>query len=693
MRARKMRGLILSIAGFVLATWVAVGQQTRRVDDAALRNAGRTGDEWLSYGLTPGETRYSPLKQIDTTNVSRLGLAWSYDVGPGGGNQEATPLMHNGTIYSTTNWSIVFAVDARTGKEKWRWDPEVNRAAVQPKICCGVVQRGLAFYQGKVIAPVVDGRLQALDAETGKPVWEARVTHHQDNYTITMAPRIAKGKVIIGASGAEYPVRGFFAAYDANTGQQVWRFYTVPGDPSKGFENAAMKKAAETWSGEWWKMGGGGTIWDGIAYDPESNLVYAGTGNGGPWPEELRQSKGKDNLYVCSIVAVNADTGELKWYYQVVPGDSWDFDSVQQLMLADIMINGRQRKVLMQANKNGFYYVLDRLTGAFISAQPFAQVTWAKGIDQETGRPIINPEAHYDHNNETVAISPGPGGAHNWSPMSYNPAAGLIYVPTTTTSSFTYTEQRDFTYTPGRQNMGISFGRGGGGGGGAGAGGAGGAAAAPATPPPPPKNLPAIGPAPIEGQRGALVAWDPVTGKERWRGNGGGGLGGGTVTTAGNLVLQVIPDGRLVAYTADKGEKLLDVQTGLRGGMGPPITYMLDGKQYVAFMGGTGALGNRGAAPPPPAGAGPGAPGGAGAGAANLPPDIAGAQAAAAQRGGGAGAGAGAGAPAAQPGGAAGAGAGGPGGPGGPPPGPPPVQPKMLVFVLDGKAPLPNAQQ
>jgi quinohemoprotein ethanol dehydrogenase len=669
MRARKTTVFVLSLVGLILATWMMVGQ-TRRVDDLTLKNAGKTGEEWLTYGLTPGETRYSPLKQIDSTNVSRLGLAWSYEVGPGGGNQEGTPLFWNGNIYAITNWSVVYSVDARTGKERWRWDPEVNQTAVRPKICCGVVNRGIAIYQGKIIAPVIDGRLQALDAETGKPVWEARVAFPQDNYTITMAPRIAKGKVIVGVSGAEYPVRGFFAAYDANTGQFAWKFYTIPGDPSKPFERPEMKKAAETWSGDWWKLGGGGTVWDGVAYDPDTNLVFVGTGNGGPWPEELRKSKGKDNLFVCSILAVNADTGDLKWYYQNTPGDSWDFDSVQGFILADMTINGRPRKVIMQANKNGFYYVLDRVTGSFISAQPFATVTWAKGIDPETGRPVINPEAHYDNGGGTVTVQPGAGGGHNWSPMSYNPGTGLVYVPTSTTSSGTYTVDPNFTYVPGRSNTGLLRGNRGGGGATPAADNRG---AAPQQPVTPAKTLPAIGPTPPEGQRGMLVAWDPVTQKERWRTPGGGGIGGGTVTTSGNLVFQVINDGRLMAYSADKGEKLLEVQTGLRGGMGPPITFMLDGKQYVALAGGTGQI------PPPPGGDPGGGAGGAGAGGAGargaepLPPDLAGAAAQGAQRGD-----APAAAPTPAPAPAPNA-----------PPAAPPVRPKLLVFVLDGKGALP----
>ncbi len=634
------------------AAIVLHAQQAKPVTDATLKIAGKTGAEWPSYGLTPGETRYSPLKQIDASNVARLGLAWSLDIGDGGGNQEATPLFSNGTLYSITNWSVVYAVDARTGKEKWRWDPEVNQTAVRPKVCCGIVNRGIALYQGKVIAPTLDGRLEALDAETGKVVWEARVAFSQDNYTLTMAPRIAHGKVIVGVSGAEYPVRGFFSAFDAETGRLAWKFYTIPGDPSKGFENEAMRKAAATWQGEYWKMGGGGaTVWDSIAYDPDTNLVFVGTGNAGPWPAEARKQKGMDNLYAACVLAVNADTGVLKWYFQMVPGDEWDFDSVQQLLLADMTIKGQPRKVLMQANKNGFYYVIDRTSGKFISGQPFVQVTWAKGLDESTGRPIVNPEAHYSK--QSIPITPGPGGAHNWSPMSFNPNTGLVYIPSTITGSFGYAVDPNFEFKPGRQNMGTVFSFG-----------------PPAADAPKPLPAPpAIGPKPLEGERGALIAWDPVTQTQKWIQPGGGSIGGGTVTTAGNLVIHVVPDGRLVAYSADKGEKLLDVQTGLRGGMGPPITYELDGKQYITLAGGTGAV-NFG--PPPGAGAG----GGRGGPAPAAP------------------------APAAPPAPAAG------GGDGihvqaeaTPPPPPPPgfgggptSKPKMLTFVLDGAMPLPKIE-
>ena len=547
----------------------------KRVDDVVLRNAAKAASDgdWLSYGLTPGETRYSPLKQIDASNVKRLGLVWSYEVGDGGGDQEATPLVWNNTIFGVTNWSIVFAVDARTGKEKWRWDPEVNRKATSDKMCCGVVNRGLALYNGKIYVPVIDGRLEAIDAETGKPVWEARVSYTQNEQTLTIAPRIAKGKVIVGPAGGDRPTRGFFAAYDAETGREAWKFYTVPGDPAKGFESAAMRKAAATWDGEWWKLGGGGSVWDGISYDPESELLYVGTGNAEPWPQALRTrdvSTGHDNLYVASIVAVNVNTGELKWHYQMVPGDQWDYDSVQQMTLADVQINNKTRKVIMQANKNGFFYVLDRITGEFISAAPFSRVSWAKGIDPKTGRPIINPDVMYGKDPQPV--SPGGGGAHNWSPMSFNPQTGLVYIPSRGWDTFNYAVNYDFKPDPTR---------------------VGGASQTGLNNNPagltrkPPASF--IGPEPLEGGNvSTLVAYDPVKQEIRWRVPVGNGRYGGTMSTASNLLFQVAPDGRLIAYSAEKGERLLELPTGLKNGMGPPITFAIDGKQYIALMGGSG---------------------------------------------------------------------------------------------------------
>jgi PQQ-dependent dehydrogenase (methanol/ethanol family) len=616
--ARRVRWTIATTALLVSAGLTFPQQITRaqspvrRADDGMMRTAAATaGDGWLNYGLDPGEKRYSPLTQIDASNVSRLQQAWAFDIPggtvnpPGGGNQEATLLASNGVLYGITTWSVVYAVDARSGTQLWKWDPEVNRPAVQSKICCGVVSRGVALFEDKVIAPVIDGRLVALNASTGKPVWETRVEYPQNQYTLTMAPRIAKGKVIVGASGSEYPVRGFVDAFDARTGQRAWRFYTVPGDPSKPFENEAMRKAAPTWSGEWYKMGGGATVWDGMSYDPEANLVYFGTGNGGPWPEVLRGSQGKDNLYVCSIIAVNPDTGEMKWYYQAVPGDSWDYDSVQQLTLADIRINGRDRRVIMQANKNGYFYVLDRITGEFISASPFAPLNWSEAMDKKTGRPFIHPRAFYRL--EPITIYPGPIGAHNWSPMSFNAQTGLVYIPATFLNSSTYTvNPATFVYREGGRNTGTGRGN--------------------APEPSPatdahPGTTPAQTPAepfvppivgPNDGTRGGvLIAWDPVTQTERWRREGGGASGGGTFTTASNLLFQVVPDGRLVIYSADKGEKLHEIDTGLHLGMGPPVTYMVGGKQYVTVVGGRGVV-----VPPPGAPAGATAPAGGAGGAA-----------------------------------------------------------------------------
>ncbi|HTW68179.1 MAG TPA: PQQ-dependent dehydrogenase, methanol/ethanol family [Bryobacteraceae bacterium] len=561
-------GTITALLALAAIGSVSIGAQPAAsrasVDAKVLANAGTSRDalpgDWLSYGRSLSETRYSLLNQISTTNVQRLGLAWTFPLGAGGGNQEGTPLVWNNTIYTITNWSVVYAIDARTGKQLWRWDPEVNQEAVRPKVCCGVVNRGLALYEGKIFAPIIDGRLEALDALSGKVIWESRVAFPQDWYTITMAPRVANGKVMIGVSGGDHPIRGFFDAYDATTGRRAWRFYTVPGDPSHPYENDAMRKAAKTWGGDFYKMGGGGSVWDGMAYDPETDLIYVGTGNAEPWVQKFRGARNVDNLYTASILAVKVSTGELKWHYQAVPNDNWDYDTVQQMILADLTINGRPRKVLMQASKNGIFYVLDRVTGQFISGQAYTQVNWTHGFD-ESGRPMINRDAFYDK--DPVTIFPTAGGGHNWSPMSFNPTTGLVYVPTTYGS---------WTYAAGDQVTAAPYGHTG---------------LAPGFLTERPNSMPFLGPKPLNKERGVLQAWNPVTQKLVWRTPGGGGIGGGTVTTAGNLVFQVINDGRFLAYTADKGEKLFEIQSG-RTGMAPPITYMVDGKQYVAFMGGLG---------------------------------------------------------------------------------------------------------
>jgi len=561
----------LSAAGSTYGQRIVNGEDAAaRVTANVLNNAGAPNDplagSWLSYGRTQDETRYSPLKEINTSNVGRLGLAWTYVAGAGGGNQEATPLVWNNTIYTITSWSVVFAVDATTGKELWRWDPEVNQTTVRPKLCCGIVNRGLAIYNRMIFAPVVDGRLVALDAIAGKVRWEARVAYTQDWMSVTMAPRVARDKVLIGVAGGDHPIRGFFDAYDTATGHRAWRFYTVPGDPSKPFENAAMREASRTWASDAWKLGGGGAVWDGMAYDAEAGLVYVGTGNAEPWVQKFRGAgtgvSDKDSLYTCSILAVDVATGRLKWHYQTTPGDNWDYDSVQQLMLADLAIGGRQRKVVMQASKNGFFYVLDRVTGEFISAAPFTRVNWARGFDR-SGRPLINPEAYYGK--DPVTIFPTAGGAHNWSPMSFNPGTGLVYIPATYGS---------WTYAAGDVVIPAPTGHTG---------------LAPGYLPAGPNTMPFIGPEPLGNNRGVLEAWDPIGQKLVWRTPGGGSIGGGTVTTAGDLVIQTINDGRLIAYSADKGEKLLEIQTG-RIGIGPPITYAIEGKQYVALLGGSGRL-------------------------------------------------------------------------------------------------------
>jgi quinohemoprotein ethanol dehydrogenase len=523
-----------------------------QVDDARLRAAASETRGWLTYGGSYAEQRYSTLAQIDAGNVKDLGLAWSFDTQMPRGH-EATPIVVDGVIYTTSSWSVVFAIDARTGTLLWRHDPQVPRAA-GGNACCDVVNRGVAIYKGRVYAGTLDGRLQALDARTGAVVWSVMTVDPSRPYTITMAPRVVKGKVIIGNGGAEYGVRGYVSAYDADTGAQAWRFYTVPGDPKKPYESPALEKAAKTWdpSAKYWEIGGGGTVWNAIAFDPDLDLLYVGTGNGSPWSKHVRSPKGGDNLFLSSILALRPDTGELVWHYQETPGETWDYTATQDIVLADLTIGGQPRKVLMQAPKNGFFYVIDRQSGIPISAQAFATVNWASGIDPTTWRPIETPNLDYRKN--VVEIRPAPLGAHNWQSMSFSPKTGLVYIPVNEIPFF-FRLDPQYEYKPGAWNVGYDM---------------------------------AVADAfPREMVSGHLLAWDPIAQKEVWRAQYVSPWNGGTLTTAGNLVFQGTAHGAFAAYRANDGAPLWEAQAGT-GIVAAPVTWELDGVQYVAVMAGWG---------------------------------------------------------------------------------------------------------
>ncbi|MFT7220657.1 MAG: quinohemoprotein ethanol dehydrogenase [Candidatus Azotimanducaceae bacterium] len=559
-----------------------IAATTSRMDGERITAANSEPGNWLAHGRTYDEQRFSPLDEINADNVSELGLAWYFDTDTNRG-LEASPIVVDGVMYTSGSWSVVFANDARTGELIWAYDPEVPKAW-GVNACCDVVNRGVAVWKGRVYVGTIDGRLIALDAVTGGVEWDINTIDRTKPYTITGAPRIVNDKVIIGNGGAEYGVRGYITAYDTETGDEAWRFYTVPGNPEDPLESETMKEAAKTWTGQWWTMGGGGTVWDSMSYDPELNQLYIGVGNGSPWNQNVRSPGGGDNLFLSSVVALNPDTGEYIWHYQTTPGDTWDYTATQHMILAELEIEGQMRKVLLQAPKNGFFYVLDRVTGEFISAKQYVPMTWATHVDPESGRPVESENARYqtassladlpleDQITELDAMSaeeieatlhkPGPLGGHNWHPMSYSPDTGLVYIPALDIP-FAYGNEPQFEYEAGRWNLANDW----------------------------RLNMP-LGDDDVDGKidgmlRGHVSAWDPVAQKEVWRIQHAGTWNGGMLSTHGNLIFQGNSSGQFVAYRADTGEELWSspAQTGI---IAPPISYSVDGEQYISVVAGWG---------------------------------------------------------------------------------------------------------
>ena len=545
----------LCLAGFAAfamqgACLAAESPSARLADDS-------DGRDWAAFGRTFGEQHYSPLKKINDKNAGKLGLIWSLDLPPG--NSVSGPIAVDGTIYTATGYSVVRAIDAATGKLLWTYDPKAAVASgIKIRSSWGI--RGLAWWNGKVIVGTVDGRLIAIDAKTGQPVWSVMTVTQDKNdvRAITGAPRVFDGKVIVGHSGADTgAIRAYVTTYDAETGKQLWRFYVVPGNPADGFENKAMEMAAKTWSGQWWRFGGGGSAWNAMTYDAEFDTVYIGTGNGAPWSHKVRSEGKGDNLFLCSIIALDAKTGEYKWHYQFNPGETWDYNAVMDMELAELTIDGKPRKVVMTAPKNGFFYVLDRTNGKLVSAEPIAKVTWATKIDLATGRPVEVPGARFP-DKKSFTLWPSYNGAHNWLPMAFSPKTKLVYIPVTDMpmdEKEAGVDPKTWSQRPGNVfNATI---------------------------------LPSF--ANVKDPTSRLVAWDPVTQKEMWRVPTPSFWAGGVMATAGNLVFQGQVDGQFNAYAADTGARLWSFATQAPA-LGPPITYKVKGTQYVTVL--TGASTN-----------------------------------------------------------------------------------------------------
>lgn len=533
----------------MLASYQAFGQQSVLLDES-------DGTNWAANGRTFNDQHYSPLDQINNSNVSGLGLEWFFDL-PRAMSSSAGPLVIDGVMYAAAGFSHIYALDAKTGHQFWVYDPKVTAVAGDRlKPAWGI--RGLAWWDGKVYVGTQDGRLIALEANTGKPVWSTQMTDPDSGLYITGAPRVFNGKVIIGQGGSDHlPERGYVTAYDARDGHQLWRFFVVPGDPARGFENEAMEMAARTWTGEWWKFGGGGAPWNAITYDPKYDRVYVGTGNGFPWNRKIRSPGGGDNLFLSSIVALDADTGKYVWHYQTTPGETWDYNSAMDIELADLNINGKVRPVILHAPKNGFFYVIDRETGKLISAENFVKVTWADHVDLATGRPIETENARYTDG--PALIRPFSGGGHNWHAMSFSPKTGLVYLPTMDQPAM-YTDQGvDLKSWRPEPRMSMNFG----------------------------VSATYTGITTDEGES-ALLAWNPLTQKAVWRVKlPNVANNAGTLATGGNLVFQGRGDGHFFAYDAAKGRQLWDFYARA-GIVAQPISYAVGGTQFVTMVAGQG---------------------------------------------------------------------------------------------------------
>jgi quinohemoprotein ethanol dehydrogenase len=546
---------VASCAAILLMSLAAPG--ARAADAAPPINpaTATTNVDWPGIGLSADEQRYVRVNQIDAQNVNRLALVSSFDLSAYA-HVVTAPIAVDGVIYFAAGLSVIHAVDAASGTLLWKYDPEITRQPGAKKMRLGWGTRGITYGYGKIYFGTADGRLIALNATTGQLVWSQLTVGVDDARSITGPPRVFDGKVIIGHGGADYgPVRGYVTTYDAATGKQLWRFYTVPGNPADGFEDDAQKLAAKTWSGEWWKLGGGGTVWNAITYDKQLNRIYLGTGNGAPWNQKIRSPQGGDNLFLCSIVALDATTGKYLWHYQINPGETWDYNAAFEMILADLKIHGTTRKVLMQAPKNGFFYVIDRVTGKLISADPLVKVTWASKIDLKTGRPVEVPGSRYE--NGEVLMWPGSIGGHNWLPMSFSPKTGLVYIPVIELPGF-YTDKgidlKHWKPTPQIQlNTGLA------------------------------STLEAELSANVGSSR--LMAWDPVNRKIVWQNDTPAVINGATFATESNLVFQNQVDGNMLVHDARTGQTLAKIDTG-GPSIAPPISFVAHGRQYVAVIAG-----------------------------------------------------------------------------------------------------------